>query len=249
MKITAYQTPLVHVGDDLNKIIDNALPVLTEKSVIAITSKVISLCEKRIVKKDSVSSKSELIKHHADAYFDQVENPYSLVLTIKNNLLIPSAGIDESNGENVYILYPEDIQLSAAKIWYHLRNKHHLDKLGVLITDSHTSPMRRGVTGIGLGWCGFDALTSYIGKPDLYGSLMRVTQSNNLDGLAAAAVLVMGEGSERTPLAVMTDIPRVVFQSREPTSEEVKAVTISLSEDLYGPILEKAHWVWNKQEN
>ncbi len=40
-------------------------------------------------------SKEEIIKREADAIVDMA---HSICLTIKDNILIPSAGIDESNG-------------------------------------------------------------------------------------------------------------------------------------------------------
>jgi F420-0:gamma-glutamyl ligase len=39
-----------------------------------------------------------------------------------------------------------------------------------------------------------------------------MTKVNVADALAAAAVLVMGEGSEQTPLVVIGDVPFVTFQ-------------------------------------
>ncbi|WP_225416175.1 hypothetical protein [Wolbachia endosymbiont of Brugia malayi] len=43
-------------------------------------------------------------------------NPYDLYLTIKDDILIPSAGIDESNGDEMYILYLKDVQKVAVLI-------------------------------------------------------------------------------------------------------------------------------------
>lgn len=59
-----------------------------------------------------------MIKQSADAYLcvQEKDNPYGIQLTIKNNILIPSAGIDESNGNDCYILYPEDVQKSTVAI-------------------------------------------------------------------------------------------------------------------------------------
>ena len=103
--------------------------------------------------------------------------------------------------------------------------------------------MRRGVTGITLGWCGFEPLYSYVNKPDIYGNLMHVTQSNILDALATAAVFVMGEGSEQTPLAIISGAPKISFVARPPSEREEKNVTISMAEDLYAPLLMGAKWV------
>ncbi|MCC8372089.1 MAG: coenzyme F420-0:L-glutamate ligase [Rickettsia endosymbiont of Pseudomimeciton antennatum] len=161
---------------------------------------------------------------------------------MKNGILIPSAGIDESNVNEVYVLYPENIQKTVIWIWEYLKKKHNLKKIGVVITDSHTTIMRRGVTGIALGWCGFSPLYSYIDKPDLYNNPLKVTQVNILDALATSAVFVMGEGDEQTPLAIIKDAPKIYFLDRSPTIEEEKNILIPMDEDLYSPLLRAAKW-------
>jgi F420-0:gamma-glutamyl ligase len=107
--------------------------------------------------------------------------------------------------------------------------------------------MRRGVTGIALGWCGFKPLYSYVGQPDLYGHPLRVTQMNLLDGLASTAVLMMGEGAEQTPMVLIEDAPKINFVDRAPTKEEETSIYISMNEDLYGPLFAGATWI--KKEN
>jgi len=47
---------------------------------------------------------------------------------------------------------------------------------------------------------------------------------NVADALAAAAVLLMGEGKEQTPLAVLTDLPFVTFQDHNPSPAELAAL-------------------------
>lgn len=244
MKITAVKTDRVSTGDDLFALIDRALPALADNTILCITSKIISLCEGAVIPKKDVSDKRQLIYDEAEAYIDQQENnPYNICLTIKNSLLIPTAGIDESNGDDVYILYPRDIQKSAAGLWRYLRQKHTIKNLGILITDSHTTPMRRGVTGIGIGWCGFEALFDYVGKPDCFGRPLRVTKINMLDALAASSVFVMGEGSEQTPVALIEQAPKITFQDRPPNAQEIAEITISLENDLYAPVLRHAPWI------
>ena len=98
-----------------------------------------------------------------------------------------------------------------------------------------------------MGWCGFEALYTYIGKPDIFGSPLRVTQINNLDALATAAVFAMGEGAEQTPVALLRNVPRIQFLSHPPTLEEMKAVQIPLEDDIYGPLLKKAAWSWRQK--
>ncbi|WP_425364661.1 coenzyme F420-0:L-glutamate ligase [Candidatus Tisiphia endosymbiont of Mystacides longicornis] len=184
----------------MEQILDQYIQELVDEDIVAITSKIISIIQGRLVSKDSIC-KNLLIKQEADLVLETDRNPYDLYLTIKNGILIPSAGIDESNVHGVYVLYPENIQKTVIWIWEYLKKRHNLKKIGVVITDSHTTIMRRGVTGITLGWCGFIPIYSYIDKPDLYNSPLRVTQVNILDALATSAVFVMGEGNEQTPIA------------------------------------------------
>jgi len=149
----------------------------------------------------------------------------------------------------VYILYPKDVQKTALSIWNYLKTKYCIKHLGILITDSNVTPMRRGVTGIALGWCGFEPLYSYIGKPDLYSEPLKVTQVNLLDALATSAVLVMGEGAEQTPMAIISGAPKVHFLTRPPTTKEEKSVKISMKKDLYSPLLMGARWLKRNLKN
>lgn len=234
MLVEAIKTHRIECGENLEQIIDKYVTNINERTILVITSKIISICQGRTVAKGSIT-KEELIQQEADLVIKS-NNIYGIHLTIKNNILIPSAGIDESNGDNVYILYPENVQAVAESIWNYLRKKHQLKNLGILISDSHTTPMRRGVTGIALGWCGFAPLHSYIGKPDLYGHPLRVTQINILDSLATSAVFLMGEGSEQTPIAKIINAPKIEFVDLPPTTEEIESITIHPEEDLYAPI-------------
>ncbi len=249
MHVKTHKTHRITPDDSLLQLIDAYVPRLEEQSILVITSKIISLCEGRVIAKEAVPCKEALIRQSADAYLDDPNSAptaHAIQLTIKNNILIPSAGIDESNGGGVYILYPENIPQTANTIWEHIRKRDAVQEVGVLITDSHTTPMRRGVMGIGLGWCGFQPTYNYIGKPDCFGALLRVTLRNNLDALSAAAVFCMGEGDEQTPFAVITDAPKIAFQATVPTQEELDHVSIPMEEDLYAPLLKNPHWVFNQ---
>ncbi|HSX38635.1 MAG TPA: coenzyme F420-0:L-glutamate ligase [Chlamydiales bacterium] len=246
MHIKTYKTHPITANEDLLGIIDAYIPKLNEQSILVITSKIISLCEGSIINKMEVSSKEALIRESADAYLDDKNEHlslHSIQLTIKNNILIPSAGIDESNGNDVYILYPQNVQQTASVVWEHLRKRDDLNELGVLITDSHTTPLRRGVIGIGLGWCGFKPLSNYIGQLDCFGHPLRFTMANHVDALAASAVFCMGEGSEQTPFAVIEETAKIEFQPSAPTDLETQQISIPIDEDLYAPLLKNIHWI------
>ncbi|MFH1535958.1 MAG: coenzyme F420-0:L-glutamate ligase, partial [Patescibacteria group bacterium] len=104
----------------------SAIKNLKENSVVAVTSKVVSIGEGRCILLKNIE-KDELIKKEADKYLPRKMVPNEWVMyTIKNNLLVASAGIDESNANGYYILWPENPEVSAKKIWEYLRNKFNL---------------------------------------------------------------------------------------------------------------------------
>src|SRR5882724_1853713 len=113
MHAEALKTPRVEPGDSLEEILDRCVPALRERSVVAVTSKIVSLCQNRVVAKSASVRKEDLIRREADAVADAPDHPYGLYITIKDNILTPSAGIDESNADGVYVLYPDDVQGAA----------------------------------------------------------------------------------------------------------------------------------------
>lgn len=230
LSISAVQTRIFRRGESLVDFVDNQVPreFIRESMILAITSKIVSLAENRLVEKSSIT-KAELIDQEADHNLGEVG--YGCYLTIKEGLFIPSAGIDESNSEDGhYILYPKDPFLSAHQLWQGLRKKWGLQNLGILMTDSHTTPLRRGVTGISLAHWGFQGLQNFIGTPDLFGREMVMTTVNAADGLAAAATLMMGETNECCPLAVVAWAKAVFTEHTE--SQELR---MPLKDDLYYP--------------
>lgn len=226
---------------NLITLLDQYIEKLEEGSVVAITSKIISICENNVVPFGQ-AVKQDLIVREADYYLPATNNTYGLTLTIKNGIMIPSAGIDESNSANGYILWPRDPQKTANQVCSYLRERFGLASVGVVITDSKTTPLRRGTMGVCLAHSGFLALNDYVGKPDLFDRPLRMTKANVADGLAAAAVLCMGEGSEQTPLAILDDLDFVQFQDRDPNQEELAELQISLEDDIYSEILMSTKW-------
>ena len=242
MNVRAVKTEKVTPGSiGLFELLDKYIKELSGGSILAITSKIISLCEGRVVPVKG-SNKDELIKREADLYLPKEENRYNLFLTIKNSILAVSAGIDESNTAGYYVFWPKDPQKTANEIREYLTERFNLKKAGVIITDSKTTPLRWGVTGIPISHSGFKALRDLIGTPDLFGRKLRVTKVSIVDGLASSAALVMGEGAEQTPLSIITDIPFVEFQDRNPTKKELDELKISIDDDVYGSILKRAPW-------
>lgn len=228
--------------DDLLQIISESFSKINikEKSIIVITSKIVAIGQGRCVKIDSVKDKDELIKKEADLYLDRTEVPNKWVmLTIKNNILIPTAGIDESNGNNHYVLWPENPFEAAKNIYEFIKKRFNLKNFGVIISDSHTTPLRLGVGGMAVAYYGFSPLRDYRGVKDIFGRIMKFSQSNIADSIADAAVLVMGECAEQTPLAIVEDIDFVKF---EETATIQNPLVIDKREDLYAPLINSVNW-------
>lgn len=241
MTIQPIKTDRLTKACDIVHFLDQHIDQLPNSSVLAITSKIIAIAE-GATKSIEETDKETLIQQEADYYLPNSTSQYGITLTIKDSILIPSAGIDESNSNGQYILWPRQVQQTVNTIRQHFQQRFNLDRFGVIITDSKTTPLRWGTTGVAIAHSGFKALNDYIGQPDIFNQPLRVTKANIMDGLAAAAVLIMGEGNEQTPLALITDIPFVSFTSENPTQEELDNLSISLDEDLYGPILQSVPW-------
>ena len=230
MIIQPIKTRVFQEGDDLFAFITNYFKKLPEKSVVVVTSKIVALAEKRTSVALNDKAKEKLIR--AESEF-AIPTKY-VWLTIKDGMVMASAGIDESNAKGKLILLPKDSFKTARVLRNKLRRKYGMRHLGVLISDSRTIPLRAGVTGVTLGYAGFRGVKDYRGKPDIFGRKFKFSRTDVADSLAAAAVLVMGEGNERQPLAIIEGAP-VEFCDRVNRDE----LRIDLQEDMYRPLFLK----------
>lgn len=228
----AITTPIFSQGEDLaNFIYMNVdMRLVREGLVLAVTSKIVSLAERRTVPRHQVE-KLELIKREADVYLGPMG--HGSHLTITRGLLLASAGIDESNSKDGdFILYPVDPFMSAMVLWKTLREKWKIRNLGIVLTDSRTTPLRLGVTGFALAYWGITGLRRCVGEKDLFGRDLKMTTVNVVDGLAAAATLFMGEAAESRPLVVVhpsVDNISILFAAESSPTE----LCSTLEEDLY----------------
>lgn len=224
--------------DDIYEVLEKSLPALREGDVVFITSKILAIHQGRCVRirKDELGIKDKLIKQEAEWYLKPGKNaPHPFILTIKDYVLIPSAGIDESNGDGYYTLWPNNTQKLLKEIWTFLRKKHRISKLGVVATDSHTTPLRWGTVGISTGFYGFNPLKDYRGKKDLFGRKLKYTQVNVVDPLTAMAVLMMGEGEEQTPICLLRGAKFLQFTKKD----LYQKLVIDPKDDIYEPLLKK----------
>lgn len=243
MKVTAIKTPIVKANDNIEEIIRSSIKELPERSVVVIASKIFSTCENRFIEKNGdPDQKYELIKSEAEKYTEPHSSKYNLMMTIKRNILFVNAGIDESNAENKFLLWPQDPQQSVNNIWNFLKKEYGVKEVGVTMSDSASQMLNWGVVGRAIAHCGFNPLRSYVGKKDLFGKIMKMEKSNVMQSITDAAVLEMGEGAEQTPIGLVEDITNIEFHDHVPTIEELDELNIEIEDDAFAPILTKAEW-------
>ncbi|EKD43428.1 MAG: hypothetical protein ACD_72C00276G0003 [uncultured bacterium] len=230
MIVQPIKTILFKENGDLFSFLNKYLPKLKNKDVVIVTSKIVALSEGRFCVVKNQKEKDEIIKSESEW---AMKTKY-VWLTIKDGDVLANAGVDESNANGKLILLPKDSFDSAKKIRNYLMKKNKLKKLGVIISDSRLLPLRAGVVGVALGYAGFKGIKNYIGKPDLFGKPFQFSKTDIADSLATAAVLTMGEGKEKKPLALISDAP-VEFTN----TTNRKELKIDIQEDIYKPLFEK----------
>ncbi len=227
MKIQAIKTRIFRPKENLLRFIAGYLPRIKEKTILVVTSKIVALAEGRLRAKVNEKNKYKIIKRESDFVL-----PSKFVyLTIKDGQILANAGIDESNADGKLILLPKNSFEAAAKIRNYFRKKHNLKNFGVIITDSRCLPLRAGITGLALGYAGFKGLKEYRRQLDIFGRPFKYSRVDVADSLATAAVLLMGEGDEKQPLAIISEAP--VEYCHKIYKNELK---INIKEDMYGPI-------------
>lgn len=233
MIIRPIKTRVFQEGDDLYAFVTDYVKKLSEKSVIVVTSKIVALAENRTAVAENIKTKEKLIRRESEF---AIPTKY-VWLTVKDSMIMASAGIDESNANGKLILLPKDSFKIARFLREKLRKRYGIKHLGVLITDSRTIPLRAGVIGIALGYAGFRGVKDYRGTPDMFGRKFEFSRTNIADSLATAAVLVMGEGNEQQPLA-MIEKTHIEFCDKIHRKE----LHIDIQDDMYRPLFSKLTW-------
>lgn len=224
MNVTAIKTGIFKEREDLPAFISKYIPVMKDGSVLVVTSKIAALAEGRTVDtKDmhkAIRAESEWVKKTKLGS-----------VTLKDGIIMWNAGIDESNAGGRPILLPKSSFRAAAKLRTKLKKIYGIKRLGVILSDSRIMPLRAGVVGIALGYAGFKGVRDYRGTDDMFGRKLKYTSTDIADGLATAAVVVMGEGSEMQPLCVIEDAP-VEFRERIDPQELI----VRPQDDMYRPL-------------
>jgi len=229
MQIKAIKTSIFLPRQNLVEFIIKYVPRVREGSVLVVTSKIVGLAENRLA---DLADKEQVIKRESKKCL----KTKWCYLTLKDGQWCANAGVDASNVPcGGLVLLPKNSYVAAESLRKQLRKYYRVKKLGILITDSQTFPLRAGVMGNALGYAGFAGLRNYIGRPDLFGRKLKMTRTNIADSLAAASVMVMGEGSECCPLALITNV-KIKFQSKVNSRE----LRINPKDDIYKPLFKGA---------
>jgi coenzyme F420-0:L-glutamate ligase/coenzyme F420-1:gamma-L-glutamate ligase len=213
--IAVENIPLIHKGDNLPSIICENIE-LQDRDIVIISSTVVAKAEGETFRLENITPGEKALEIAAgsgkDARFIQavlarsrevlVEMPFMLVTTLSGHTCV-NAGVDESNIEHGFLLYPpENPDISASKLGKELERLSG-KKLSVIVTDTNGRAFKIGQTGVALGVYKIEPIKRWIGEKDLFGKTLEITEEAVADELAGAANLLMGEGAGGIPVVVI----------------------------------------------
>jgi coenzyme F420-0:L-glutamate ligase len=220
LMVIPVQAPVQQAAFDLHTTIIEAIAAsgeaLQDGDVLAVSSKYTAISEGRVVDLADVqispqaeelaaqyemnSRIAQLVVQEADHVFGGIPG---FLLTYKDGILSPNAGLDRSNIPNGYaVLFPKQPYPSARAVRQAMRERLGVN-VGVILTDSWLMPGRLGTSGVALATAGFNPVQDERGKKDLFGNPMQVTQRGIADSICVCAQMVMGERDEATPIAIV----------------------------------------------
>ena len=217
----------------LNSLQENNIE-LEDQDILVLAQKIVSKAEGRMVDLATVTPSQHALelaeKTEKDARLIELilqesnevlrTRPGTIIVEHKLGFVCANAGIDRSNvnshllsgdgsgvrSEEWVLLLPQDPDLSSRKMRDEIQSKIG-KRIGILIIDSHGRAWRNGTVGMAIGMSGIPGLEDLRGKPDLFGSELRITQVGVADELAAAASLMMGQAAEGTPVVHVRGFP------------------------------------------
>ena len=221
--------PPVRPGDDPGELVADAIArareSLRDGDVLVVAQKIVSKAEGRIVRLADVAPSPRAIELAARTEKDpraveailreSVEvvraAPGVLIVETRHGIVLANAGADMSNVEHDeeddhLLLLPEDPDASADRLRAALVARASGGggpRIGVIVADSVGRAWREGTVGLAIGVSGLPARLDRRGEPDLFGRALHVTEVGIADSLASAASIVMGEGAEGRPAALV----------------------------------------------
>lgn len=200
--------PEILEGDDLAAIIGDAAGSLLDGDIIAVTSKIVSKAEGRIVR---AADREAAITKETVRVVATKKYPGGVTRIVENHLGIvgAAAGVDASNTpEGTVLLLPVDPDGSAARIRLELERRFRV-RLGVIITDTLGRAWREGQTDVAIGGSGVLLIEDLRGTQDSQGRTLDVTAPAVGDEIASAAELVKGK-SNGLPVAVVRGLSHLL---------------------------------------
>jgi len=240
--------PLVRAGDDLVQIVGDALALSEppcDGDVLIIAQKIVSKAEGRMVRLSDVcpdeedghlaeaSGKDPAVAALIRSEAGELMRVRPGVIVVRHRLgpVLANAGIDASNvapgEEGAVLLWPLDPDASARTLRLALEQRFSV-RLAVIISDSLGRAWRLGTTGTAIGASGIIPLRDRRGETDLFGRELQATVIGLADEIAGAASLVMGEGAEGLPLALVRG---VTFERDEEVG--IGPILRPVAEDLF----------------
>ena len=220
----------IRPGMDVAAAVGDAIEVgprpLLDGDVIAVTHKIVSKAEGRIVEleDDGPDSHRHLVEQEAKSIIRRRGD--LAIAETHHGFVCANAGVDRSNaGAARAILLPLDPDRSANRIRLRLMDRFDVD-LAVIVTDTFGRAWRRGLTDVAIGVAGMAAIDDLRGQTDDFGKVLEVTEVATADEIAAAADLVIGKSS-RNPAAVVRGV------SWSPATTGVAPLVRPPHEDLF----------------
>jgi dehydro coenzyme F420 reductase / coenzyme F420-0:L-glutamate ligase / coenzyme F420-1:gamma-L-glutamate ligase len=195
--------PEVRPGDDLAAMLERPLRALgvRDADVVAITQKVVSKAEGRIVP-SGVDRRAWVERETARVVARRGD---LVIAATRHGFVCANAGVDASNVEEGFVsLLPENPDASAERLRATLARRLGV-ALGVVITDTFGRPWRQGLVNVAIGCSGMPALVDLRGSPDHHGRALEATVVALADEVAAASGLVMTKGA-RVPATLVRGV-------------------------------------------
>jgi coenzyme F420-0:L-glutamate ligase/coenzyme F420-1:gamma-L-glutamate ligase len=201
--------PEITPGADLGTMIGDALDgLLADGDIIAVTSKIVSKAEGRIIHADD---REQAITDETVRVVATRTHPGGVTRIVENRLgmVAAAAGVDSSNtAPGTVLLLPVDPDASAESLRVAIEQRFDL-RIGVVITDTLGRAWREGQTDAAIGSSGVRLLDDLRGTTDSHGRRLDVTLPAVGDEIAAAADLVKGK-SGGLPVAVVRGLAHLL---------------------------------------
>ena len=225
----------VRPGDDLAGLLAGAWRgaglVPQDGDVVAVTSKVVSKAEGRLVRAAEGEDPREAAVREGTDRVVAVRGRTRIVRT-HHGFVMAAAGVDASNVETgTLVLLPADPDASARALREALAERWGVN-VAVVVTDTAGRAWRAGQTDVALGAAGLVVLDDHGGRTDSYGNPLVVTAPAVADEVASAAELATGKLSH-SPAALVRGLGGFVLP-RGDHGPGAAALVRAEDEDLFG---------------